>query len=86
MFSGLQRRSPGFTSAMLSPVTRKHKEKETLISVLMFASGPFHGKISTLALALNIEAPKTFFRAYCDGHIFISVLCYVALTVRFHLS
>ena len=61
MFSGLQRRSPGFTSAMLSPVTRQHKEKETLISVLMFASGPFHGKISTLALALNIEAPKTFF-------------------------
>ena len=36
---------------MLSPVRRKHKEKDTLISLLMFASGPFHGEISTLALA-----------------------------------
>ena len=32
------------------PVTRKHKEKDTLISVLLFASGPFHGEISSLAL------------------------------------
>ena len=49
-------REEGFTSAMLSPVTRKHKEKDTLISVLLFASGPFHGEISTLALALNMPS------------------------------
>ena len=62
----IRRREEGFTSAMLFPVTRKHKEKDTLISVLLFASGPFHGEISTPALALNMPS---FVLAIQSGYI-----------------